>query len=257
MKDTSTGKGARVLVVDDDASMRTTLVDILEAEGYTASAASSGESALEICSTQEIDVVLMDLRMPGMGGMEAFDRIRSLGRDTRIILMSAYGSDEITHSALDKGAVAFLPKPLQLEDVLKLIAAVNDAAILVVSDDDGTRSLMARELKSRGFRVALPETTTAALEAIRQVRFDIAFVDARLAGMSGLDFYLEFRRVAPSAVAIMMYEQALESVALEAVDRTAYASIPKPVEREQLSSLLDTLGQQRASGSVRKPSDGR
>lgn len=117
-------KSARILIVDDEKNMRGTLAEILADEGYHVRTAESGEAAVEICQTSDFQVILMDVRMPGINGVEAFRIIRRKRRDARVILMSAYSVDELRRAALDEGAVAFLPKPLNLESVVGLIAKV-------------------------------------------------------------------------------------------------------------------------------------
>ena len=107
----------RVLIADDEPSMRTTLADILVDHGLEVSTAEDGLSAVQMCQQQAYDVVLMDVRMPGINGVEAFRRIRQTLQDVRIILMSAYGDEDTKHELLREGAIAFLDKPLNLETV--------------------------------------------------------------------------------------------------------------------------------------------
>ncbi len=111
----------RVLVVDDEKNIRMTLADILVGEGYEVRTADTGEKAVKLCHKQPFDVVLLDVRMPGMDGFEAFRLIRRERRDTCVIMMSAYSTQEFRQVALDEGAAAFLRKPLDLERVLELI----------------------------------------------------------------------------------------------------------------------------------------
>jgi PAS domain S-box-containing protein len=113
--------GPTVLVVDDEKNMRTTLAEILRDEGYRVYTAETGEKAVRMCGRQDIDVVLMDVRMPGIDGVEAFRRIRQQRQGVRVIMMSAYSVDELEKVALAEGAVAFLRKPLQIDSVVKLI----------------------------------------------------------------------------------------------------------------------------------------
>ena len=122
----------RVLVVDDETNMRRTLADILRNEGYEVATAATGEEAVQRCSEADYDIVLMDVRMPGMDGVEAFRRIRRHQEGVRVILMSAYSMEDLKHAALDEGAIAFLTKPLDLDQAVRLISEVKDTAILVV-----------------------------------------------------------------------------------------------------------------------------
>ena len=110
-----------VLVVDDEKNIRITLADILVGEGYEVRTADTGEKAVKLCHKWPFDVVLLDVRMPGMDGFEAFRLIRRERRDICVIMMSAYSTQEFRQVALDEGAAAFLRKPLDVERVLELI----------------------------------------------------------------------------------------------------------------------------------------
>jgi CheY-like chemotaxis protein len=110
------------LVVDDEQNMRTTLADILIGEGFDVSTAESGEKALKLCGRHDFDVVLMDVRMPGIDGLEAFRRIRKKKSGARVIMMSAYAVDHLERAALAEGAIAFLRKPLDPARMLQLLA---------------------------------------------------------------------------------------------------------------------------------------
>ena len=115
-----------VLVVDDEASMCEMLVDQLFQAGHRATSATSAEEAMELVGSARFDVVLSDLRMRGKGGFEVLRAVRGSGRGTRVVLMTSFGSHETERRALAEGAVAFLRKPFdpdQLLDTLRRIAA--------------------------------------------------------------------------------------------------------------------------------------
>ncbi len=111
----------RVLVVDDEINLRKTLVDVLEDEGCAVTSAEDGQRAVELCRTTTFDVILMDVRMPGMNGVEAFRQIRREQRDVRVIMMSGYSVDELERAAVQEGVDAFLAKPLDLDVVVRLV----------------------------------------------------------------------------------------------------------------------------------------
>jgi len=116
----------RILVVDDEKNIRVTLADILTEEGYEVRTAGTGERAVKLCSKQPFDVVLLDVRMPGIDGVEAFRQIRAKRSDIRVILMSAYSIDALRREALAAGALGFVRKPLDLDHLVKLIGTANN-----------------------------------------------------------------------------------------------------------------------------------
>ncbi len=111
----------RTLIVDDHLGMRTTLKDILEDYGYNVSSAASGEEAIKICEDHSFDVILMDVRLPGINGVEALKRIKRHSKEARVIMMSAFSMEELKRKAIDEGALTFLQKPLNIPTVIKLI----------------------------------------------------------------------------------------------------------------------------------------
>ena len=245
----------KILVVDDEKSMRVTLAAILRDEGYEVTTAATGEEALELCSKENFGVVLMDVRMPGIDGVEAFRQIRRHQEGVRVILMSAYGMDALRDAALDEGVIAFLPKPLDLEKVVDLIGDVTGTAILIVENEQETASALQGNLKERGYRVTVTASPHEALELVEQIRFDLIFVDVNLPAMSGLELYLAIKEITPTAVAIMItgMEAEFEALAQEAVRRNAYTVVRKPLEIDLVLGLLQRIVRRHASGDTRKP----
>jgi len=111
----------RILVVDDEKNMRVTLADILREQGHEVETADCGEAAVRLCHDRHFDVILMDVRMPGIDGVEAFRRIRRRDDRVRVIMLSAYSVAGLEKEALEEGAVAFLRKPIDLDQVTRLI----------------------------------------------------------------------------------------------------------------------------------------
>ncbi len=246
----------KVLIVDDEKNMRITLADLLGEEGFDVSTASTGEEAITLCSQGGgFDAVLLDVRMPGIDGVEAFRRIRKHQPSLRVIMMSAYTVDDLKRAALDDGAIAFLPKPLDVHLVLRLMRETPDTAILVVENDDALAATIFDAVKAQGYHVTVARSPHDALELIEQIRFDIVLIDVALPSMTGLDLYLAIKRVTPSAVAIMISgrEEEFLSIARAAVQQTAYTFLTKPLDLDHLLGLLGQVGGQRASGSIRKP----
>jgi two-component system nitrogen regulation response regulator NtrX len=109
---------AQVLVVDDEQDIRFSLRGILEDEGCEVLEAESGEAALEILETATPDLVLLDIWLTGMDGLEVLTRIRERSRDLPVIMISGHGNIETAVAAVKKGATDFIEKPLSLEKVI-------------------------------------------------------------------------------------------------------------------------------------------
>jgi len=115
-----------VLVVDDDRDCTSALAELLRSESFSVQCASDGEQALAQIEGELPDVVLTDIRMPGMDGYELLRRVRERFPCVRVVLMSAEG--ELPSRSLREGAHGYVAKPLELDDVVQAIRAALESA---------------------------------------------------------------------------------------------------------------------------------
>jgi CheY-like chemotaxis protein len=112
----------RILVVDDNPDMAETLADILELKGFTVHAAASGAEALEILQDQPVDILLTDVKMPGMNGLELYRETRKLYPRLITIFMTAYSADELIQQGMAEGVKTILDKPLDMNFLVRLLS---------------------------------------------------------------------------------------------------------------------------------------
>jgi DNA-binding response OmpR family regulator len=115
-----------ILIVDDEKNIRLTLSQALETLGAEIDTASNGEEALTKLRGREFGLILLDIRMPGMDGMEILRRVHEIRPDIRVIMMTAYGTIESAVEAMKLGAVDFLQKPFDPEEIRELVSRVAD-----------------------------------------------------------------------------------------------------------------------------------
>src|SRR4051812_38910002 len=108
----------RILVVDDEQNARTALHALLTEEGYEVEQAANGADALERVQSFAPAVILSDLRMPKMDGMQLLQQLKERGSDASVVVMTAFGSVQTAVEVMKAGAENFLTKPLELEAVL-------------------------------------------------------------------------------------------------------------------------------------------
>ena len=111
----------RILVVDDEPGLRHTLSLILSAEGHEVESAQDGEAALAALAARDADLVLCDLRMPRLDGTGFLGRMRATGSRALVIVMSAYGDDDVAIDAMQRGAYDFIQKPFRADQVLLVV----------------------------------------------------------------------------------------------------------------------------------------
>ena len=125
---------ASLLVVDDDASNRVTLERILRRDGYTVTHAASGREAMESFRERPVDLVLTDLNMPGMSGIDLLKALRTVDPDAEVVVMTAYGTVETAVEAMKEGAYDFVSKPLKRHELLAVIRKALEKRSLAVEN---------------------------------------------------------------------------------------------------------------------------
>jgi nitrogen regulation protein NR(I) len=116
-----------ILIVDDDAQLRQSFEKLLTAEGHTVKTASSGEAAIPMVQAEVPDLVIMDVRMPGMNGLEAFQAMHEIEPKLPVIIMTAFGTTETAIEATKLGAYEYVLKPFEIPDILALISQALEA----------------------------------------------------------------------------------------------------------------------------------
>src|SRR5437870_5123189 len=112
-----------VLVVDDEEIMRDVLETLLSAEGYRVELAKTGEEGLEAYGRRPFDLVLLDVSMPGMGGLSTLEEILKADSEAVVLMITAYATFDTAVSAWEKGAFGCIRKPFQNEQILAMVAA--------------------------------------------------------------------------------------------------------------------------------------
>lgn len=128
----------KILIVDDEKASRKSLKDILRLEGYTVTDKENGEDALGVLENEEFDLMLLDLKMPGMSGLEVLEKAVEVSPNTKIIMLTAHGSLESSIEALRQGAHDYLLKPAAPADILASV----ERGISKGSDEHRKRQLL-------------------------------------------------------------------------------------------------------------------
>jgi len=115
-----------ILIVDDEKNIRLTVVHSLEPLGFEIDTAVNGEEALTKIQNEDYGLLLMDLRLPGMNGMEVLQRIRELRLDVKVIIITAYGTIELAVKAMKLGAVDFIQKPFAPQEIREAVLQATD-----------------------------------------------------------------------------------------------------------------------------------
>ena len=164
----------RILIIDDEKAIRNTLKEILEFEDYKVDQAEDGPAGLDMLIQQKYDVVLCDIRMPKMDGLEVLERAQKMGTEAAFIMVSAHGSIDTAVDATKKGAYDFLPKPPDLNRLLVTVRNALDRTKLVTESKTLKKKL---SVTSKGSEMV---GSSAALGAVRKAIEKVAPTDARV-----------------------------------------------------------------------------
>lgn len=162
----------RVLIADDEAVIRMGLRTMLEEKGHQVVAATDGASALQMTRTEKPDVVLLDIKMPGMDGLEAARRIMQ-ERPTPVVMLTAFSQRELVNEAREASVFGYLVKPVKEE----LLDATLDLAVMRFKEwqklqkqvQDLNASLVARELVEKAKRVLMEQQNLSEQQAFNKI----------------------------------------------------------------------------------------
>ena len=232
-----------ILVVDDEPGIRTTLSAILEEEGYNVVVAEDGYKGIEAAKKTKFKIAFIDLKMPGINGVETFKRIKKISPNTIIFFTTAFFAEDLLKEAVKLGAQAILYKPLDIDLILKVIKEdLTKTKILVVDDEFAIREPLKGLLEDRGYKVTVAEDGHAAIEMAKKTHFDIMFIDVEMPGIDGLQTLEEIKKVDPKTKVVVMTGHDVENLTEKAISRGATTCIPKPIDdMDELLQLLLTI----------------
>ncbi|RKH46856.1 response regulator [Corallococcus sicarius] len=172
----------RFLLVDDNRAFAENLAEILEDAGHVARVVGSGEEALTAVRAERYDVLITDMRMPGMSGASVVHHLRQLDPGLAAIIITAHPGEVELERAMDAGVLAVLPKPVPMRALVELLTqARRDGLVVLVEDDPHLLDNLTEVLRGRGF-TAVSARSVPEVERLGAVSPFAALVDLRVPG---------------------------------------------------------------------------
>ena len=250
----------KVLVVDDNRLMVKTICDILKVKGHETIVAYSGDEAVVKAKEESPDCVLMDIKMPGINGVEALHMIKTAFPDLPVVLMSAYASLEQVEEAKRQGAYTVLAKPIDIQLLLSFLSLLRkEESILVVDDDPAFCRTIKDILQEKGYRVET-ETDASNVMGHMERNYKLAVVlDLKLGNANGLDVLKEIRVKYPSKPVILVtgYGGEMAASIRKGEEIGTYASLYKPLEIEKLIGIIEEVSRKKMQSFLGEPFDDR
>ena len=238
----------RVFVVDDDADFAESLASILESRDCQVHIAHSGEEAIDIFQEQDFDLTFMDVKLPGKNGVESFLEIRRHKPEARVVMMTGFSMEQLLEQAVENGAYGVLRKPLDLEEVLRMIERVAPRGILIADDDPAFVESVSDYLEGQGRRVFTAQNGQEAIERVRAGGIDVLILDVRMPILDGLQAYIELKQsghAVPTILVTAYAETEIERVKT-LCPRSAGLILRKPFDPRDLLQEIERLFAERA-----------
>lgn len=244
-------KKIKVLIVDDDEALTETLADIMDTEGHKTFRAARGEEAIEMVKKDFFDVVLMDVKMPGMNGVEAFKRIKIISPKSVVIIMTGYSLTDLIEEALKEGVHSVIYKPIDIDNLLKTIDTIKGGGglIMIVDNDEDSTLTLKSALEKTGYDVNWAKDGMSAIEQQKKQSRDIVFIELSMPILNGLEVFEELKKISPSVIAIMMSfdKFANQELIRRALDENAYACLYKPFDPEEAINIIKEVKSKKLS----------
>ncbi len=239
------GMKGTILVVDDDRQMVKTLSAVLQLHGWKTVGAYSGEEAIAANEAQVFTAVLMDVKMPGINGVDAFRAIRKARPRMPVVLMTAYAAHDLLEQAEREGAMMVMPKPVSWPTLIGLLdrASAQPRSVLLVDDDPEFLGTLADVVAAHGVRVLRAQTMAEALHFLETEAPAIVVLDLRLDGVQPSDAVLAIKELSPAVILILCtgYPRLLDQTLASIPHGWVHAGLTKPFAPERLLEVLDGL----------------
>jgi DNA-binding NtrC family response regulator len=236
----------RILIVDDEVDTCANLSDIFADLGYEVETAHDGLTALKLAEQKHFDVALLDLRMPGMDGLELYRRLKELSAGTVAIVVTAYATSDTAKSVLSAGAWRLFPKPVNIPRLLGMVQEALDSPLVLVVDDDHDLCENLWEIfREHGFRTHLAYDVEDAERVLRHHEFQVVLLDMKLPSGTGEQVLRLVRETNQQArtVVITGFPNEMESRVQKALAEGASAVEYKPFDVGKLLTTIQKLSE--------------
>ena len=270
-------KRLKILLTDDNTEFSLNLKDILEIKGCEVFITNDGFSALDFIMHTKVDLVLMDIKMPEMNGVETFKKMKSIIPDVPVIMLTGFAVEELIQESLQHGVYCCLCKPLDFDELFSTIenallegkkqerkithhTEYNDIEeryeILIIDDNVGFAENLKDILVEQHYRVSLATDGISAIDINRKQEFDLVLIDINLPDIFGLDLVEKMSALAPRQEYIIITGHGTLEIAVEAVKQKKIVSFEmKPLDIHHLLSLINQIKERKNAADALRLSE--
>lgn len=244
----------RLLLVDDEVDFLDAASRALARRGFEVSKAPDAVAALEILEHQLIEVAVLDVKMPGMDGVQLFKQIQTRWPMIAVIMLTGHATIQQAFTTSRDGVFDYLPKPFDFDDLAALCRRAADhrrekassvptaehetVKVLIVDDEPEFLATMKKVLSRRDMEVTTASSGDEALEAIGQSPPFVVVLDLRMPGMHGLDVLHSIKESYPDIEVILLTGHPRVSLAYQGMKEGAFDFIVKPQDVDLLAEKI-------------------
>ena len=227
----------KVLLVDDEKEFVESLSERLELRNLEADVAFDGEQALEAIKEGKHDVMVLDLRMPGVDGIEVLRRVKKSNPDIQVVVLTGHGTEKDEEQAKKLGAFAYLKKPIDIDHLIGALKKEKLKVLLVDDEKEFVESLSER-LGLRNLETDVAFDGEQALKAIKEGKHDIMVLDLKMPGIDGIEVLRRVKKSNPDVQVVVLTGHGTEKDKAQAKKLGAFAYLKKPADIDQLVGTL-------------------
>lgn len=206
----------RILIIDDDEDHAESIADVLELHGYEVDLAYSGEQGINLFRQGDYDMILLDVKLPGMNGVETLFEFQKIRPEAKIIMMTGYSVEQLLAQAVENGALGVLRKPFQMEELLDVLERVKPRGMVLVADDDPDfAASVVPLLRQNGYDVKVAKTGEEAFQMAAADSVDCLVLDLHMPVLSGLEVYMRLKeagRLVPTILVTGFAEEERDAI---------------------------------------------
>ncbi|MBF0252957.1 MAG: response regulator [Candidatus Omnitrophica bacterium] len=240
----------KVLIIEDEDITRKMLSKSIRKEGFEVFEAENGRKGLEMFKEKNPEIIITDIKMPEMSGIEVMETVKKISPEAQVILVTAFGKAETAIRALHAGAIDYIKKPIDLdqlsvalgrakEKIMKLEQIKFQPVILLVDDDKDIMINMVKILEKEQLTVRQAEGPEQAIDTFNREKIDIMITDLKMSKMNGIELIRELRNISDDFKSIIVTGYGDENEVIEAIREETVSFIKKPINCDQ---LLDIIG---------------
>jgi len=251
----------KVLLIEDEEIARRSLKRVIDKEGFETLVASDGYEGMGLFRSEKPDIVITDIKMPHIDGMELLHSVKDISPSTEMILITAYGDYDTVILALRQGVLDYLKKPVDLDQLILSLGRAREKiaerkkinikpSLLILEDDKNNRNKLTRVFEKEGYEVFTGRDGEEGIKIFSQNKIDILLADIKMPKKDGIEVLHEVRKVSKDCEVIMITGYGDEKTAIQAMYDGAINYIRKPIDLDQLilavQKALDKLQLERA-----------